>query len=115
MGFDGLYDIIIVNIVKTIARLLGAFDRLVVDGIVTGLGWLGREAGFLIGGFDYRFVDGTVRGSGRAAVRLGGILHRTQAGNIRTYVMILFVTVFAGLAIATPFALGWVWFGLPAH
>lgn len=115
MGFDGLYDIIIVNLVKTIATLLGAFDKLVVDGIVNGLGWLGRELGFLVGGFDYRFVDGTVRGSGRAAVRLGGILHRTQAGNIRTYVMILFVAVFTGLAIATPFALGWVWFGLPTH
>ncbi len=115
MGFDGLYDIIVVNIVKTISSLLGAFDRLVVDGIVNGVAWIGKELGFLVGGFDYRYVDGTVRGSGRAAVRLGGILHRTQAGNIRTYVLILFVAVFTGLAIATPFALGWVWFGLPAH
>ncbi|MCC6909347.1 MAG: NADH-quinone oxidoreductase subunit L [Phycisphaerales bacterium] len=115
MGFDGLYDIIVVNMFKALAGLMGAFDKLVVDGIVNGAAWVGRELGFLIGGFDYRYVDGTVRGSGRAAVRLGSILHRTQAGNIRMYVLILFVGVFTALAIATPFALGWVWFGLPQH
>lgn len=115
MGFDGLYDIIAVNISKAVSSILGAFDRYVVDGLVNAAAWAGRELGFLVGGFDYQYVDGTVRGSGRAALRLGSILHRTQAGNIRMYVLILIVTVFGGLAIATPFALGWVWFGLPSH
>lgn len=115
MGFDGLYDIIAVNIGKAVSSILGAFDRYVVDGAVNGAAWVGRELGFLVGGFDYDYVDGTVRGSGRAALRLGSILHRTQAGNIRMYVLILIVAVFGGLAIATPFALGWVWFGLPSH
>lgn len=115
MGFDGLYDIIAVNLGKALSSILGAFDRYVVDGAVNGAAWIGRELGFLVGGFDYQYVDGTVRGSGRAALRLGSILHRTQAGNIRMYVLILFVAVFTGLAIATPFALGWVWFGLPSH
>ena len=114
-GFDGLYDIVGVNVGKGISYLAAAFDRAVVDGVVNGVAWIGKQLGFLVGGFDYNVVDGTVRGSGRSAMRLGAVLHRTQGGNIRTYVTILVVTAFVGLAVAIPFTLQWMEFGLPTH
>ncbi len=115
-GFDGLYDIVFVAIGKQIAGAAAWFDRTVVDGLVNLAGWGGKQIGFLIGGFDYNVVDGAVRGSGRGAMQLGLTLHRTQSGNIRTYVLILIAGVILGLMIATPFALGWFVFDIvPQH
>ncbi len=115
-GFDGLYDIIGVTLGKIIANIAAWFDKTFVDGVVNGVGVLGKQAAFLIGLFDYRVVDGAVRGSGRSAVRLGSIFSHTQGGNIRTYVLILFGGALLALACAVPFALGWFSFALaPAH
>jgi len=114
MGFDGLYDIVTVGLFKLLSGILAWFDRVVVDGAVNLVGRASKAVGYVVGGFDNRFVDGTVRGSGRTAVQMGAVLHRTQSGNIRTYVLLLVTGILAGLLLVVPFALGWFRLGLPA-
>ncbi|MBL1217714.1 MAG: NADH-quinone oxidoreductase subunit L [Planctomycetes bacterium] len=107
-GFDGLYDTIFVALCKIVAKLAAWFDRMVVDGLVNLCGWLGKNIGFAVGGFDDQVVDGAVRGTGRSAVKLGGVFHFVQGGNLRVYVLILLAVGLAGLAVVViPLALGW--------
>ncbi|MFG0331039.1 MAG: NADH-quinone oxidoreductase subunit L [Phycisphaerales bacterium] len=112
MGFDGLFDILAVSLGKMVANLLGWFDRTIVDGLVNLAGFATKWTGDAIGKFDFEIVDGTVRGAGRSAVRMGGVFHRSQSGNLRLYVLILVTGVLAGLVMAIPFALGWWRFSL---
>ena len=108
MGFDGLFDIVAVSIVKIVANFIGLFDRGIVDGIVNLLGYLTKKSATGIGYFDWELVDGAVRGSGRTVVRLGRRFHLAQSGNLRGYVLYLILSIMLGLLITIPFAMGWV-------
>ncbi len=108
MGFDGLYDIIIVALFKILANFIATFDKLVIDGFVNFVAWMTRNFGFAVGKFDFTFVDGAVRGSGRSAVRLGQQFHRAQSGNVRGYVLLAVMGIMISLVITIPVAMGWV-------
>jgi len=99
-GFDGLFDIIVVECVKLIGRAIATFDRIVVDGIINTIGIVTHEIGYLIGGFDHNVVDGVVRGSGRTTVSAGRFLHIVQSGNLRLYIMLLVLGSLVGLLAA---------------
>ena len=108
MGFDGLFDIVVVSIVKIVSNFIGLVDRGVVDGIVNLFGYLTKQLAFGIGFFDWELVDGAVRGTGRSVVRLGRRFHLAQSGNLRGYVMYLILSIMLGLIITIPLAMGWV-------
>ena len=99
-GFDGLYDIVIISIGKGVSRLVGAFDKYVIDGVVNLVGNTGRVLAFAVGGFDYHVVDGTVRGVGEAARGAGGVLSKAQGGNLRRYVLLAVLLVLIGIVVA---------------
>lgn len=112
MGFDGLFDIILVSLVKIFANFIGLIDRGIVDGFVNLAGWLTKTGAFAIGAFDWNIIDGAVRGTGRTVVRTGRRFHLAHSGNIRSYVLFLVLSIMIGLVITIPLAMGWI--DLPA-
>ncbi len=94
--FDALYDICAVGLGKTVAAVLGAIDKYLVDGLVNLTAWITRGGAWLVGRFDLRVVDGTVNGAAAAAASGGHLLRNTQAGRIRGYVLLLFTSVMVG-------------------
>jgi NADH-quinone oxidoreductase subunit L len=98
-GFDGLYDIVLVQLGKLISTLAGLFDKYVIDGIVNLVGQGGKVLGFAVGGFDYHVIDGAVRGVGEIAQSAGGTLSRAQSGNIRQYVLIAIASALGAIVL----------------
>jgi len=101
--FDEFYAATVYRFVLGFSRLSGAFDRIVIDGIVNGFGWLTRFASWLSGLFDNYFVDGLVNGVGRVVQGAGEGVRRVQTGRIQTYLayvcfsVLLLVFVFRAL------------------
>jgi len=102
--FDQLYAATVYRFVLWFSWLNGAFDRLVVDGIVNGFGYLTRVASWVSGGlFDRYVVDGLVNGVGAAIQGVGEGARRLQTGKVQTYLVyvsfsiLLLVFVFRAL------------------
>lgn len=102
---DELYEAVVINPVRKLFAFLGAFDAMVVDGLVNLAGWLGKALGKFIGVFDNEIVDGAVNGAGWSAQTGGKGMSFLQSGRIQTVIfssLILFmiiallVMVFAG-------------------
>jgi len=106
-GFDGLYDIVFIYLMKRLSDAIGYFDRTIIDGCVNLVGYLGKQGAFLTGHIDNDVVDGAVLGAGRNAQRLGFVFHRVQVGNIRLYMLILVSVALMGLAVSTMFVIDW--------
>ncbi|MFG0252001.1 MAG: proton-conducting transporter membrane subunit, partial [Phycisphaerales bacterium JB038] len=98
-GFDGLYDIVLVQLGKLVSKLSGLFDKVVVDGIVNLVGIGGKVLGFAVGGFDYHVIDGAVRGVGEVAQGTGGALTKAHSGNIRQYVLIAIASALGAIVL----------------
>ncbi len=83
--FDEMYQHGLVDNLQRLNRLLAAFDKHVVDGLVNLVGWVARIAAAVAGLFDTYVIDGLVnfwRGLVRA---LSGIFRLAQTGNARDY------------------------------
>jgi NADH-quinone oxidoreductase subunit L len=96
---DELYDIIFVNgLAKGGGRLLGAFDRNVVDGGVNGAGWLTRASGTLSAWWDTWVIDGAVRLGSFSVKMLSYPVCLLQSGRVQGYAffVVLGVLVFFG-------------------
>ncbi len=87
--FDALYDVFTVGLGKTVAYIVSAIDRYLVDGAVNLAGWVAKLCAALIGVIDSRVVDGAVNGAASAAASGGRLLSTTQAGRVRLYVLML--------------------------
>ncbi len=85
--FDEFYEATVYRLTHGLARLSGAFDRIVVDGIVNGFGWLTRLASWISGLFDNLFVDGLVNGVGHVIQGAGEGIRRFQTGRVQTYLV----------------------------
>ncbi len=91
---DVLYtDIIVGNLKRGVAAGAYWFNRVVLDGIVNGVGTTAR----VVGDGVYRFVDrglidGAVNGSGITADASGGALRRLQTGRVQQYGIMLFLS-----------------------
>jgi NADH-quinone oxidoreductase subunit L len=89
---DALYEGVIVRaIAHPIARAAYWINQHVIDGIVNGIGELGKR----IGAWTYRWVDqgvvdGTVNGTGIIAEETGEALRPVQSGRINQYGALLF-------------------------
>ncbi len=89
---DALYEGVIVHaIAHPIARAAYWFNQHVIDGIVNGIGELGKR----IGAWTYRWVDqgvvdGAVNGSAVIAEETGEALRPVQSGRVNQYGALLF-------------------------
>jgi NADH-quinone oxidoreductase subunit L len=93
---DELYDIVFVDrLAKGGGRLLGAFDRNVVDGGVNGAGWLTRFSGSLSGWWDTWVIDGAVR-LGSFTVKMASYpVCLLQTGRVQAYAFFVVIGVLA--------------------
>ena len=83
--FDEFYAATVYRGTLWVAWLAGAFDSIVVDGIVNGFGYLTRFMAFLAGQFDHWIVDGLVNGIATTTQGAGEGFRRIQTGRLQTY------------------------------
>lgn len=86
---DELYSAVLLRPFAWFARLLRTIDRVVIDGLVHGIGAGGLLAGRALALFDRRSIDGAVDAVGDSVVRAGDGTRRIQTGNVQTYLMLL--------------------------
>ena len=93
---DEFYDFVFVNgLCKGGGRVLGAFDRNVVDGGVNGAGWLTRTTASLSGWWDTWVIDGAVRLSSFFVKMLSYPVCLLQTGRVQAYAFFVVVGVLA--------------------
>ncbi|MBC8425691.1 NADH-quinone oxidoreductase subunit L [bacterium] len=92
--FDQLYAKTIYRFVLWFSWLNGAFDRVVIDGIVNGMGYLTRLLSWVSGLVDNYIVDGLVNGVGAVIQGAGESVRRVQTGRIQTYLVYVCFSVF---------------------
>ncbi|MBC8425201.1 NADH-quinone oxidoreductase subunit L [bacterium] len=101
--FDQFYAATVYRFVLWFSWLNGAFDRVVIDGIVNGMGYLTRLLSWFSGLADRYIVDGLVNGVGAVIQGAGESVRRVQTGRIQTYLVyvcfsvLLLVLVFRAL------------------
>jgi NADH-quinone oxidoreductase subunit L len=83
--FDRFYELTIYRFVYWFSWLNGAFDRVVVDGMVNGVGYLTRMLSWFSGLLDKYLVDGLVNGVGAIVQGVGESARRIQTGRVQTY------------------------------
>ena len=101
--FDELYYLVFVRGTVALARIVGWFDRVVVDGIINLVGYGTAKMSRATGEFDRDVIDGAVNGIAVLFKSGGAVLRRLQTGYVQSYVLALFLTVVVGLLV---FALG---------
>lgn len=96
---DAFYNLVFVKGTVMLARVIGWFDRVVIDGLVNLVGLGAAALGSATGRFDRDIIDGAVNGVA-ATVRAGSsVFRRLQTGFAQSYVLTMFLTVAVGLLI----------------
>jgi len=101
--FDEFYAATVYRFTLWFSWLNGAFDRLVIDGIVNGFGYLTRMMSWFAGLADRYVVDGLVNGVGAVIQGAGEGFRRVQTGRVQSYLayacfsVLLLVFVFRAL------------------
>jgi NAD(P)H-quinone oxidoreductase subunit 5 len=93
MYFDELYWNILIVPMFLLTRSLRFMDVALVDGLVRGVGYLGLGLAWLWGAFDRVVIDGFVNGLGRSARAGGEGLRYLQSGQIQNYVLVAFTGI----------------------
>ncbi|MGD9546844.1 MAG: NADH-quinone oxidoreductase subunit L [Candidatus Krumholzibacteriia bacterium] len=83
--FDELYAATLYRFTLWWAMMCAAFDRIVIDGIVNGTGYLTRSVSWISGLADKYIVDGAVNGIATVLQGAGEGIRRLQTGRIQTY------------------------------
>jgi NADH-quinone oxidoreductase subunit L len=101
--FNELYAATVYRFTLWFSWLNAAFDRVVIDGIVNGFGYLARTLSWISGQIDHLAVDGMVNGVGALIQGAGEGVRRMHTGRIQTYLvyvcfsMLVLVLVFRAL------------------
>jgi len=89
---DEIYDFLFVNgLGKGGGKLLGIFDRNVVDGAVNGAGWFTRLSAKLSMWWDTWIIDGAVRLSSFLVKVLSYPVRIIQTGQVQSYALFIVV------------------------
>ncbi len=91
--FDELYAATIYRFTLWWSVVCAAFDRVVVDGIVNGAGYLTRLVSWVSGLCDRYIVDGAVNGVATVLQGAGEGIRRVQTGRIQTYLVYVSASV----------------------
>jgi len=98
--FDELYDFIVVQPSKWVAKQCYRFDQVVVDAIVNAVGRFGRWLSSWLWKFiDNPIVDGAVNGVGKVTAWCGEFMRATQTGKVQNYLLVAAVTIVLLLAL----------------
>ena len=91
---DEFYQATIISFTIALAGILAKFDdNWVIDPIVDFIGRLGVWISAVLAAFDRYVVDGVVNGSAYVADRMGGVLRRTQNGQVQVYLLVLAISI----------------------
>jgi len=91
--FDELYAATVYRFTLWWCAVCSAFDRIVVDGIVNGTGYLTRMVAWMSGTVDRYIVDGAVNGVAAVLQGAGEGFRRVQTGRIQTYLVYVAASV----------------------
>jgi NADH-quinone oxidoreductase subunit L len=91
--FDELYAATVYRFTLWWSAVCAAFDRIVIDGIVNGTGYLTRMVSWVSGLFDRYIVDGAVNGVAAVLQGAGEGIRRVQTGRIQTYLVYVSASV----------------------
>jgi NADH-quinone oxidoreductase subunit L len=83
--FDEFYAATVYRATLWWAAVCAGFDRIVIDGIVNGSGYLTRMVSWISGAIDRYFVDGVVNGIATVLHGAGEGFRRIQTGRVQTY------------------------------
>ncbi|WP_324717867.1 NADH-quinone oxidoreductase subunit L [Carboxydochorda subterranea] len=98
---DEAYHWLFVRGTVALARFLGWFDQVVIDGLVNGAAAFTRGLADGSHFVDQQVIDGTVHLAATSTVAAGNQLRRAQVGYVQAYALTLFVSVVVGLIIFT--------------
>jgi NADH-quinone oxidoreductase subunit L len=93
--FDEVYNAVVVRGVLRLNATAATFDRVVVDGIVNGTGYLTRGAAWISGYTDRYVVDGMVNATAEIFRSLGAAMQSVQTGRVQNY----FLGLVSGLVV----------------
>ncbi|MBM4396517.1 MAG: NADH-quinone oxidoreductase subunit L [Deltaproteobacteria bacterium] len=85
----------VVNPLLATTRFLARFDKLVIDGVVNGVGFVTKLVAWINGAIDKVFVDGAVNGMADATLAIGRRVRRVETGQVQAYV----VGIMGGLSV----------------
>ena len=85
--FDEIYAATIYRGLLAWNAFVNGFDKIVIDGIVNGFGYLYRFVSWLIGLFDNWVIDGMVNGIAAVLQGAGEVFRRVQTGRLQTYLV----------------------------
>lgn len=88
---DAVYHKLIVKAIKWFSRILYAFDRTFVDGLVNRLGRTIPLLANMVEWVDRNLVDGVVNGAGRLSFILSDTLRNAKSGRIQQYLFSMFL------------------------
>jgi NADH:ubiquinone oxidoreductase subunit 5 (subunit L)/multisubunit Na+/H+ antiporter MnhA subunit len=95
MWVDELYGHTVIALSKGAALVASWMDRFFWDGLVRGVGGIGRMFGGFSAGFDERGINAGVNEGANGARGLGRLLSRFQSGQIQFYLGAVAVAVVA--------------------
>jgi NADH-quinone oxidoreductase subunit L len=87
-GFDWFYDRVIARAALGLGRVMAAFDRIAIDGVVEAVAAIARYLCIFEAAFDYYVVDGMVHLVGEISMRTGKSLRRLQSGSLMRYLYV---------------------------
>lgn len=91
--FDEFYAATVYRFTLWWAVVCAAFDRIVIDGIVNGTGYLTRMVSWVSGLCDRYIVDGAVNGVAAVLQGAGEGFRRIQTGRVQTYLVYVSASV----------------------
>ena len=91
--FDELYAATLYRFTLWWSAVCAAFDRIVIDGIVNGTGYLTRMVSWVSGLCDRYIVDGAVNGVAAVLQSTGEDFRRVQTGRVQTYLVYVSASV----------------------
>ncbi|HMJ51631.1 MAG TPA: proton-conducting transporter membrane subunit [Polyangiaceae bacterium] len=83
---DEFYQATVIAWALKLRLVLADMDRWVVDGIVNGVGVVGKGAAWVTGAIDHYLVDGAVNFVAEGTLAAGNRLRQVQTGRIQSYV-----------------------------
>jgi len=95
MWLDELYAHTVIALSKTAALVASWMDRFFWDGLVRGVGGIGRMFGGFSAAFDERCINAGVNEGATGARGLGRLMSRFQSGQIQVYLGAVAVAVVA--------------------
>ena len=86
---DELYEATAIRFTLLFSTVCDWFDRVIIDGVVHLMGWIGRQLGFASGAHDTYVIDGAVNGIAAVTGKGGRWMRKLQTGRIQTYLYVL--------------------------